>query len=109
MTVRKLKELLANIPDDERVYLDNGDDTFNGDEVIDVSFIRNAFGSKHRVLVRTRDNLDMSAAIEGILKYYSEDNWDENDAFDDLDEYGITLDDFKYDEQRYEYAKQYMN
>jgi len=107
MTVRKLKELLADIPDDERVYLDNGNGCFEGDEVVDATFISNARGTEHRVLIRTRHDLDIATWLDGVMVYFDEEGWDDVDAFNDLGEYGFTLDDFDYDPVVYEQVKEF--
>lgn len=43
--------------------------------------------------------------LEKAIVRYERGNWDETDAFDDLLAKGYTLDDFRYDPVRYEWAK----
>ena len=42
--------------------------------------------------------------LEKALETYMEENWDEADALSDLFDKGYVLDDFKYNEERYEWA-----
>jgi len=43
--------------------------------------------------------------LEAQIEHFKEENWDEADALSQLLEYGFTIEDFKYDESRYNWAK----
>jgi hypothetical protein len=43
--------------------------------------------------------------LESKLKKYEEDNWSEQDVITDLYEQGYTIDSFRYDPERYRWAK----
>jgi len=47
--------------------------------------------------------------LEAKLKYFAEQDTDECDAMLELLKAGFTLEDFKYNEERYEWAKRVMN
>ena len=107
MTIKKLKELIQDIPDDARVYLDRKPLELidSEDEVIDVTHFADPYGKI--VLLRTRDDLDVSAELEGFLTFCSEEDIDQYDAFLELGECGYVLKDFAYDPERYEWAKEF--
>ena len=106
MTIRKLKELIANIPDDARIYLDDGQrDLFDGiSEIVEVTHFCEPYNNV--VFLRVRDDFDVIEELEEKCEYYSENDIDEEDAIIDLDEHGYTPDDFSYDPVRYEWAKE---
>lgn len=108
MTIRMLKEMIKDLPDDERLYLDNGSDVFEGDEVVDICCIASPQG-EHRVLARTRNDFDTSVVIDGMLEYASEieNNVDERDFWSDVDELGYKPEDFENEQWAREQLENY--
>lgn len=108
MTVRKLKSILADLNDDDRIVIDNGD-YFNAtkeNEIISVSRYADRKGGFAPVVVfGTRNDNDVTEEIKGLLEQYSEEEWQEPDAWFDLTEFGYKLEDFEGDPERYEWAK----
>lgn len=103
MTIGKLKELIKNIPDNKRLYLDDGMSLFEGNEV--VALFEGANGYDDRVVIQSKLDFDIGEEIEAMLERYAEDDWDETDALMDMMEIGYSLEDFKYNNNRYEWAK----
>lgn len=106
MTIGKLKQIIENMPDDARIYLDDGTSFFeNNSEVLILAQGINENSKK--IILQTRDDFDVSYELEARIKYKYKEGWDEYDMFLDLGEDGFTLDDFKYDPRVYEYVKEY--
>ena len=108
MTVRHLKELLKNFNDDDRLIIDNGEYEANSaNEIIFAYKIRVGGEPTYRpvVICQTKDDFDVSCELEAQLEHFQEENWDEADALARLLEFGFVLDDFKYDQDRYNWAK----
>lgn len=108
MTVRHLKEILKNFNDNDRLVIDNGEYEANSaNEVIFAYKIRVADELTYRpiVICQTKNDFDVSCELEAQIERFKEENWDEADALMELLEYGFVLDDFKYDPDRYNWAK----
>lgn len=105
MTVRTLKAILEKYPDDARIYADDGIRTFEGNsEFIDcISELRN----DKKIIFQTKKDIDVPAELEAWREYCSEEELDQYDAFCDLGELGYVLDDFSYDPDIYEWAKEF--
>ena len=108
MTVGVFKKILDGFNDTDRIIIDNGEHEANpSNEVIFAYKVRHPDEKEARpvVILQTRDDFDVPNELEAQMKHFSEENWDEADALSELFGYGFTLDDFKYDETRYEWAK----
>ena len=105
MTIRMLKEIIADLPDDARIYLDDGKGgTYeNNSEIVDTLYCE-YFPKK--LILQTRDDFEYWNEIEATLDYYREEGYDELDAFLELGERGYTLEDFR-ETDRYEWAKEF--
>ncbi len=106
MTIKMLKEMIKDLPDDERLYLDNGFDVFDGDEVLDLCCLESPQG-EHRVLARTRDDFDTSVVIDGMLECASETNMNEQDFWIYVDALGYKPEDFENEQWAREQLKNY--
>lgn len=103
MTVRRLKEMLANLPDDARIYADDGTNgSFEGNS----EFVEMCYSSQFPkvVIFQTKDDFDYVEELEAKLTHYLEEDWEECDAITDLSEHGYVPEDFKYDDAQYEWA-----
>lgn len=102
MTIRRLRELIADLPDDARIYLDDGTSMFEGNsEVILVGAYAPPYDKM--VLLQTRNDVDVSQELEARANWYSE-HWDEVGEVDywlELSEDGFTPDDFDEDEREH--------
>lgn len=78
-----------------------------------VSFkIYSVYGEKEPrpvVICQTKNDFDVPNELEAQIEHFKEENWDEADALSQLLEYGFTIEDFKYDESRYNWAKKSMD
>ena len=101
MTIRKLKEMIANLPNDMRIYAD--DSSFLGD---DCSEFYTIFVSPRtqKAIFQTAKDFDTIEETKAILDYYFENDLDEQDAWMELSEYGYKPEDFADPE----YAKTQM-
>ena len=106
MTIAMLKELIADMPDDASIYLDDGNDFFSGNsEVVEV--VQGALQYEKKVILQTKNDFDVEEELEAKFTYYSDNDWDELDAVMDLFDSGYTVDDFKYNDDRYLWIKEF--
>lgn len=108
MTVRFLKELLKNFNDDDRLIIDNGEYEANSANEIIFAYKISVYGEKEPrpvVICKTKNDFDVPNELEAQMERFEKENWDEADALSELLEYGFVIDDFKYDESRYNWAK----
>lgn len=107
MTIKNLKEIIANMPDNARIYLDDGYTFTEGNsEVINISYVANSRTGDMAIL-QTKNDIDVAEELEARFEYYSENDWDELDAVMDMLEDGYVLDDFRYDDDRYLWMKEF--
>ena len=92
MTIRKLKEMIADLPDDMRVYADDGTDFFKGNS----EFLCISVSEKFSMAVfQTRNDFEPEEETEAMLQYFSEhDEWDEVDAWMEFYDHGYKPEDF---------------
>lgn len=108
MTVGKFKELLKGFNDNDRIIID-ADNVFAATPKNEVLY---AFKHKSStdedwapvVMLQTRNDIDVTEELEAYIQHCIDDNVDEVDALMDLFEIGYTLEDFKYNNDRYEWA-----
>ena len=105
MTIRKLKELIENMPDEARIYLDDGRSFFEGNSEV-VCLVRGEWGYKDKVILQTKNDIDLEEELDARLDYYRENDWDEYDSLLNLSDMGYTLEDFKYDNDIYNWVKE---
>lgn len=104
MTIKRLKEWIADIPDDARIYLDDGTSVFEGNtEIVALASYVEPYDKK--IIVQTKSDFDVREELNARLEYYSENDYDELDAFMEMAADGYTPDDFDYD--HYYYAKNF--
>lgn len=102
MTVRMLKKMLENVPDDARIYADDGAGMFEGNsEFVELCHCKQF---PHMIVLQTKHDFDYVYEIEAKLEHYSEENWSETDMVMELSEHGYNAEDFKYDDDRFEWA-----
>lgn len=103
MTVRMLKEMLENVPDDARIYADDGDGgMFEGNsEFVELCYCEQF---PHMIVLQTKRDFDYVDELEAKLEYYSEENWNKTDMVMELFEHGYVAEDFDYDDDRFEWA-----
>lgn len=95
MTVKNLIKQLLEYPMDYKV-VDTDDSPIM--YMVDIH-------DKNAVRLEPKAQMDVANELEARIDYYAENNWDEADALEDIFDDDYTLDDFKYDEVRYEWAK----
>ena len=108
MTVAHLKELLKNFDDNDRIIIDNGNyEATPANEIIYMYKILKGNGKETLpvVICQTRADFDVENELEAAFVHFQEENWEEADALDFLFNLGYTLNDMKYDLDRYEWAK----
>lgn len=109
MTVKNLKKLLENFNDNDRVVIDNGEREANPANEIIFAYkvtLAGEDGPRPVIVCQTRDDFDVPEELEAQIARFMEENWSEGDALAELMDYGFTVEDFKYNEDRYLWAKE---
>ena len=105
MTIKKLKEIIKDLPDDMRVYADDGINSIFDDnsEFVDLFTIKN---NEKVAILQTKKDFDVAAELEAQLNYAAdiENEVDEQDFWTDFSEWGYSVSDFANNDQR-EYAR----
>lgn len=91
MTIKKLKEMIANFPDDMRVYADNGSSLFEENSEFVCICYDNESG---KAVLQIKDDLDVYEELTEALEYFSDNDWDECNAWTELSERGYNPEDF---------------
>lgn len=103
MTIRRLKELIADMPDDTRICLDN---EYLDEVVCIVSYVPpTPYDGK--CILKTKNDFDVADELEARLEYASENNIDEEDFYWDFVEDGYVPEDFG-DEELANHAREYL-
>lgn len=107
MTIRKLKELIENLPDDMRIYADDGSNGMFSDNNEFLTFVTSGVDENMCVL-QTREDFDTSDELEAWCEYANENNMDEQDFWIEFSERGYVPADFSphgmVDEEREAWA-----
>lgn len=99
MTIRYLKELIKDLPDDMRIHADNGISFFDGEEflcgfVVCKNISDERFVSDKRFILQTRKDLNVKEELEGLCDYAVENNIDDYDFWNEVSERGFKPSDF---------------
>lgn len=108
MTVGHMRKLLESFNDTDRLIIDNGEYEANSENEIIFAYKVKVHGEKEPrpvIICQTKNDFDVPNELEAQIERFKSGNWDEADALAELLEYGFTLDDFKYDRDRYDWAK----
>lgn len=111
MTVGRLKELLQNFNDTDRLVIDNGEyKATSANEIIFAYKIRTLGEPSARpiVIFQTKNDFDVPNELEEQLTHFKEaygEDYSDAENLSELFELGFVLDDFKYDQDRYNWAK----
>ena len=101
MTIKKLKEMIADLPDNMRVYADDGVRSFKENS----EFVCIASSTTDNMAVfQTAKDIDVIEETNAMLKYFFENDWDEVDAWIEFRNRGYKPEDFADPE----YAKAQM-
>lgn len=91
MTIKKLREMIADLPDDMRVYADDGLRSRKENS----EFVCIAASSQDNMAVfQTANDIDVEEETADALEYFEEYGWEEQDAWSELVERGYKPDDF---------------
>ena len=93
MTIRKLKELIENLPDDMRIYADDGSNGLFSDNNEFITMEKN----NNMCVLQTRKDIDVASELEMWCKYAFDDNCDEQDFWTEFTEMGFVPADFESD------------
>lgn len=91
MTIKKLKEMIANLPDDMRVYADDGVELFI-DNTEYVCILSNS--TYNMAVLQTANDIDAVEETTEMLKWFADNNWEEQDAWIEIAERGYKPEDF---------------
>ena len=91
MTIKKLKEMIQELPDNMRVVADDGTRLFEGNS--EFVCISSATKNNMAVLQTTKD-IDVIEETTEMLNWFSENDWEEQDAWIEINERGYKPEDF---------------
>ena len=105
MTIKYLKELIKNLPDDMRVCADDGDHgMFEGNS----EFLTLVYTPKRdKCVLQTKNDFDLENELEAMLEFASENDIDEQDFWTTFSETGYKYTDFE-DEEEQNWAKEQL-
>lgn len=102
MTIRMLKEKIAYLPDEMRIFAD--DAKHLGDDCSEFCSLFISRREPRKAILQTTYDFDAQKRTTDLLKYFSENDYEEQDAWIELSEMGFRPEDFADPE----YAKQQM-
>jgi len=108
MTIKKLKKIINEFDDDDRIVITGKKGEISLDN--EILFLEKMIpfdgeGPSKLIIAQTRNEVDIPTELEARIDYYQEENWKEIDTIEDLFDIGFRLDDFKYNTSRYETMK----
>ena len=104
MTIKKLKEMIANLPDDMRVYADDGIRSLKENS----EFVCISHSKDHNMAVfHTANDIDVVEETEAMLKYFYDSDVEEPDAWIEIAERGYKPEDFADPDWAREQMKNY--
>ena len=109
MTIRKLKEIIADYPDDMRIYADDGSMGMFSDNS-EFLVICSIVGNDKMCVFQRRDDFETDIELEAWCKWASENNIAEQDFWIEFTERGYVPADFYNEEKEawaYENLKNY--
>ena len=105
VTLKKFKEQIKDMPDDMILTVETprmlGN---NGNLVMYTAYDRD----KKYLAINCKADMDIGTELEARFEYAAKNQLDELDFYMELLDDGYTLKDFAYDEERYKYAKNFM-
>ena len=102
MTIRRLKEIIADMPDDLRICLDDGDLS----EVVCVVSYVPPTPYDGKCILKTKNDFDVADELEARLEYAWENSVDEETFYWDFIEDGYVPEDFG-DEDLAKHTREY--
>lgn len=102
MTIRKLKELIKDLPDDMRICADDGSMGMFSDNNEYLTLVTKK-GNTEMCVLQTRDDFETAEELDAWCEWASENNVDEQDFWIEFAERGYVPADF-YDEEKEAWA-----
>ena len=107
MTIRKLKELIKDLPDNMRICADDGSMGMFSDNNEYLTLVTEK-GNAEMCILQTRKDFETAEELDAWCKFASENNMDEQDFWIEFSERGYVPADFSpygmVDEEREEWA-----
>lgn len=98
MTIRKLKELITNLPGDMRVYADDGSVGMFSDNSEFVTVVLTAHGANGMCVLQTKRDFDVNEEVTSMRDHLVKKDTDDiykEDFWHLFSELGYSYDDFK--------------
>lgn len=91
MTIKKLKEMIADLPDNMRIYADDGIGFFKGNsEFLCIA----ACDEVGMAVFQTANEIETEEETTAILNWFEGSDWEEQDAWIEMHELGYKPEDF---------------
>ena len=95
MTIRKLKEMIQDLPDDMRVYADDSPSGSFSDGASEFVFLITDPCREKACILQTKKDMDVIEELRGLSEAAFEQDWSDQDFFTVTYDVGFTPDDFE--------------
>lgn len=105
MTIKRLKEMIADLPDDMRIYADDSSYSLFGNDASEFCCIAASPQFPKMCILQSKSDIDVGEELYGMAEYAEEENWEEQDFFIEAYERGFKPEDFddpEWAEKQYE-------
>lgn len=93
MTIKELKEIIKDMPDDMRIYADNGKFSMFEDVSEFVFLVTDARHPKMAIL-QSKADIDVEEELRCIAEIAVEEGWSDDEFYREILDRGFTADDF---------------
>ena len=104
MTIKKLKEMIADLPDDMRIFADDSSYDMFGEDASEFVCLVTSKSEPKMCVLQNKKDIDIKEETASMTEIAAEFDWDEQDYWNEVYERGYKPEDF-YDS---EYAKENM-
>ena len=96
MTIKKLKEMIANLPDDMRIYADDCEYEMFGEDASEFVCLATGFleGEEKKCVFQTKNDIDVEEELSCMADIAIEENWSDQDYFMEASDRGFKPEDF---------------
>ena len=107
MTIKKLKEMIQNLPDDMRIYADDSSYDMFGDDASEFVCLVTSDTAPGMAVLQSKRDIDIKEETSSMCEIAAEFDWDEQDFWTEVHERGYKPEDFYDSEWAEENLKHY--
>ena len=94
MTIKMLRELIANMPDDARIFADDSSYSTFGDDASEFVCVINTLQKPGMVVLQSKKDIDVLEELNSMAEVAIDDGWSDDDFYREALERGFTYEDF---------------